>query len=230
VAGGASTSSGTNFAGDVASGFGDASNAYGLYSGIQNGSVTGDTSAAIDATKLANTFAPGMMPSAVTTAAGDAAPILSMYTGVQSGTPQGYAQAGTGAVQLAGQTGLLGSSGAALGATLGGAALAVEAPFMLDALFPGVTSRPHYGDWSEMTSTGGSLQQQLNAVTSGRMPGNPQQIQAAMNQLSNWFYTHGGTLAGMGGPADPSVTGQQLSALGMNGSTLSQLRHSSQQT
>lgn len=120
-------SSNPNIGQDISTGFGAGQNALGLYSGLQQGGVMGDTSAALNANAIANKL--GYGNSTLNAGASYLGPLMNIYGGIQQGGVLGNTQAGVGAAELADQAGTAAGSSTAASAApiIGGLATGIGA-------------------------------------------------------------------------------------------------------
>ena len=103
---------------------GGVGNAAGLIGGIQQGGISGDTSAAINAARLASrTGVLGQYTKAANSGLGSAANALGIYQGIKQGGVGGYGGAAVNAAQLGSKLGAFGNLSGAIGSAAGYAAI-----------------------------------------------------------------------------------------------------------
>lgn len=103
----------------------DANDAFGIYGGLRRGGVSGDASAAINASKLASGsgLLSGQTGSQLNSAAGYASNVLGIYSGLKQGGVVGDSTAAVNAAQLGARAGAFGSASSAIGQYAGYAAV-----------------------------------------------------------------------------------------------------------
>lgn len=103
----------------ISAGLGAGANGLGIYSGLQQGGVGGDASAAVNAAQLANKA--GVLPSssALNSGIGDAGNLLGIYNGIQQGGVGGDVGAAVNAAKLGSSLGAFGSASGAVGQAAG---------------------------------------------------------------------------------------------------------------
>jgi len=103
---------------------GGVGNAAGVLGGIQQGGVSGDTSAAINAARLASrTGVLGQYTKSANSGLGSAANALGIYQGIKQGGVGGYGGAAVNAAQLGSRMGAFGGASGAIGTAAGYAAI-----------------------------------------------------------------------------------------------------------
>lgn len=119
---------------------GDAGNAFGIYGGIERGGVTGDTGAAINATKLAaGSGLFGGNSGVLNQAAGAGSNLLGVYSGLQKGGAQGDATAAVNATQLGARLGAFGGASGQIGQYAGYAAIPLAVANFVESYQSGKT-------------------------------------------------------------------------------------------
>lgn len=119
---------------------GDAGNALGIYGGLQKGGISGDTGAALSATKLAaGSGLLGSNAGYLNQAAGYGANVLGIYNGLERGGLQGDTGAAVNAAQLGSKLGAFGGASGAIGEFAGYAAIPLAVANFVESYQSGKT-------------------------------------------------------------------------------------------